>query len=70
MLAMIPDMCIRFQAKFRAPSKETWRLMLKSRTSREPGNSVNRHRAPPLREPREALCHISRPANEADCSGP
>jgi hypothetical protein len=36
MLATIPDMCIMFQAKFRAAIKEICRLMPKSRTSGRP----------------------------------
>jgi hypothetical protein len=34
MLAMIPDRCIRFQAKFRVAIKEICALMPKRRTSR------------------------------------
>jgi hypothetical protein len=48
MLAMIPDMCIRFQAKIRVATKEICRLMRKSRTS-PPGRPLRgRHAAFPF----------------------
>jgi hypothetical protein len=47
MLATIPDMCIRFQAKFRAASEEICRLMRKSRSS-PPGLTWQRRHATSL----------------------
>jgi hypothetical protein len=70
MLAMIPYMCIRFQAKFRAPIKEICRMMPKSRSSRWASLATAHHKASPFRGSREALCHISRLENEADCPAP